>query len=634
MNRYYFPLLFILFGISCQFNPGPAPEFCLRDSDCAGDRVCVNQACGVADFPEDASGDVESDMNSPLPDFGPNCIDNDGDGFFLNCGTIVDCNDSDRTIFPGATESCADNLDNDCDGATNEGCDCTTGTSKKCGSDEGSCTAGDQQCVNGKWETCEGGISPSSEICEGTDNDCNGKIDDAPEEVGNACQSNKPGVCKPGKKVCVMGSLVCNSIQQGSNETCNGKDDDCDGEIDESFSGKDDECKTSLKGVCAQGKQACQNSAIVCAPLISVTQEVCDGVDNDCDGYIDEDEDNLVLMQACVGSNGNNAWQLCEGGNYGACTHYDVEKCNGADTDGDGRADNRSACYAVCQTGGFAVGTQRCSAAGLPDCQLPSEICGDGIDNDCDGTIDQNCGTLLNDMSFIPAGPFWMGANPSDPNAENDEKPLHLADIKPLYFDKYEVTRLEYGLCMQNGSCSPPSPPSPPFLLGCPNQTQNINFPVVCVDYQQASDFCTYKEKRLPTEAEWEKAARGPYARAVIFPWGNVYNSSFAITGCMVQPDQCLVSVNSYPNGVSYYGLYNMTGNAGEMVSDFYDANFYKNKTGIVIDPENNMSTGLGAQRVFRGGHFRLASQFGRVSNRLRKPFPSKQIGFRCVRDF
>jgi formylglycine-generating enzyme required for sulfatase activity len=191
-----------------------------------------------------------------------------------------------------------------------------------------------------------------------------------------------------------------------------------------------------------------------------------------------------------------------------------------------------------------------------------------------------------------------MGSLSTDTYADVDEQPRHLVSLSPYYIDRFEVTRGEYTQCFLNGKCSA-------LPLSCPFQNlASSNRPVLCVSWAQADDFCDWKGGMLPTEAEWEKAARGPFSRTTIWP-------SLAV-------------------GRSYYGVHHMAGNAAEWVDDYYDADFYTAL--LVTNPRQAANQGFG--HVIRGGSYRQATELGRTSNRARLDFfgDPAEVGFRCMR--
>lgn len=568
-------------------------------------------------------------------------------------------------VIAGDEEICGDGFDNNCDGNLNEACPCQGDETVECGSDIGACEEGIQKCVNGLWTECEGAVLPIAEICDGIDNDCNGKDDDATKGEGGACPTGEPGVCAAGSIVCQQGAFVCQAINMGSVETCDGRDNDCDGKVDndvvqncsttcgpgeatcvagtygdcvpknpptevcdgidndcdnltdESFPEEGLNCLTGLEGVCTDGTSVCSNGALACDPLVAASAESCDGRDNDCDGRVDEDNDDQVLMRRCGGGCPSGAFQLCLDGAYGPCDRSEVELCNGADSNCDGLSDNRSTCYAACPGGTIVRGAQTCTNSG-PLCLIPEEICGDGIDNDCDGLVDQGCNPFLDDMALVPNGTFLMGSR-GDLQAGNDELPQQIVDLKSFFIDLKEVSRTDYLACIQNGPC--------PFVTSC-TFAVDASFPMTCLTYSDAQTYCGWVGKRLPTEAEWEKAARGPYRRNVRFPWGDTPDLLLSNMQCVGTFNGCLLGTDQLTGGASYYGLLNMSGNAAEMVQDYYNPNFYTAAT--ASDPINTTPS---MSRVVRGGSFSQNIQYGRVSNRAAS-LAATEVGFRCAVDF
>ena len=207
------------------------------------------------------------------------CVASMTDGGTADAGFAGDggpMHDADPTNDACSEEVC-NGRDDDCDGATDEGIHGAV-----CGSDEGICVRGIGSCVDGVF-ACEGSVEGTEEVCNGVDDDCDGTMDEADPALGVACAA--PGACGASVQVCVEGALQCMGEVEPSEETCNGVDDDCDGTVDEdSVSGG---CGSDV-GACERGRAQCTDGVEVCAGGVEPVDETCDGVDNDCDGSSDE----------------------------------------------------------------------------------------------------------------------------------------------------------------------------------------------------------------------------------------------------------------------------------------------------------------------------------------------------------
>jgi len=223
-------------------------------------------------------------------------------------------------------------------------------------------------------------------------------------------------------------------------------------------------------------------------------------------------------------------------------------------------------------------------------------------------------------MCLIPGGSFWMGCNKSvDTGCAGDEKPYHQVTLSPYYIDRTEVTQGKYRECVVAGECVEPSCNWDP--------TVSPNLPVVCLDWDKASLYCAWAGKRLPTEAEWEKAARGTDGRK--YPWGNEEATCdhAVMSDC---PDDAQDVCGKSPMGDSPYGLCDMSGNAGEFVSDWYDSGYYQDSS--EVNPDGPVS---GSNRVIRGGNYSSTTSSLRASSRYGKGSPVSgwyTLGFRCAR--
>ncbi|MDI1450420.1 sialidase family protein [Polyangium sp. 6x1] len=305
-------------------------------------------------------------------------------------GTTV-CNQTTAS----SAETC-DGKDNDCDGLTDEnnpggGVACNTGN-------QGVCAAGTTACTSGAI-ACNQNVAASNEICDGKDNDCDGQIDEGNPGGGAACSTGNLGVCAAGTTACTSGSIVCNQNVASSNEACDNLDNDCDGQTDENNPGSGVACNTGNPGVCAAGTTTCSSGAIVCNQTTASSAEVCDGLDNDCDSQTDEGNPGGG-MPCSTGSPGVCAagTTACTGGAI-ACnvnTPASAETCDNLDNDCDGTADEGNpGGGAACTTGQLGVcaaGTNTCSNGAIV-CDrnvAPSTETCDNLDNNCDGTVDEN----------------------------------------------------------------------------------------------------------------------------------------------------------------------------------------------------------------------------------------------------
>jgi len=237
------------------------------------------------------------------------------------------------------------------------------------------------------------------------------------------------------------------------------------------------------------------------------------------------------------------------------------------------------------------------------------------------------CSPKLGEMVLVPAGEFMMGCNEAvDTQCLNDEKPYHKVSLDAYYIDIYEVTVRQYGACVKAGTCSNPDTGG-----GCNwSVSDRKSHPINCVDWNQADSFCKWAGKRLPTEAEWEKAARGTDGR--IYPWGNKQAScNYAImnddgNGC---GKDSTWAVGSKKSGASPYGAMDMAGNVAEWVADRYDENYYQSSL-------SNNPTGpwLGEYRALRGSWWGSDPGALRASHRYRSDpgVRGNNIGFRCAR--
>ncbi len=233
------------------------------------------------------------------------------------------------------------------------------------------------------------------------------------------------------------------------------------------------------------------------------------------------------------------------------------------------------------------------------------------------------------EMVFVPAGEFTMGSNDGGAN----EKPVHQVYLDDFWIDVYEVTNALYKKCVDAGKCQPPGSLSSAKQSSYFGNSQFDNYPVTFVSWNDAKTYCEWAGKRLPTEAEWEKAARGTDAR--VYPWGNEWDGNKANVEQRVG-DTTLVG--SYPAGASPYGVLDMTGNVWEWVADWYDGSYYANSPS-----RNPPGPPSGQYRALRGGGWADDHYSVRVAHRYDLTYPTFSfdfyyptfrynfVGFRCA---
>ncbi len=257
-------------------------------------------------------------------------------------------------------------------------------------------------------------------------------------------------------------------------------------------------------------------------------------------------------------------------------------------------------------------------------------------------------------MVLVPAGPFTMGSEAGVALAEcrrtssadrcvisafQDEAPTHIVMLDDFYIDMYEVTNGQYAECVRAGECYPPSDSGSHTRESYFGNPQFDDYPVILVNWYDAERHCRWRGAHLPTEAEWEKAARGTDAR--LYPWGNAVDgnrANFCDRNCAydwagVDYDDGYADtapVGSYSEGISPYGAYDMAGNVWEWVSDWYDADYYAGSPS-----ENPAGPGSGEYRVVRGAAWFSQPSSVRAAYRIAN-VPTGRYhlvgGFRCAR--
>ncbi|MGZ8382846.1 MAG: formylglycine-generating enzyme family protein [Nitrospira sp.] len=232
-------------------------------------------------------------------------------------------------------------------------------------------------------------------------------------------------------------------------------------------------------------------------------------------------------------------------------------------------------------------------------------------------------------MVLVPAGPFLMGSDPQkDRAAGPQELPQRRVYLDGFKIDRFEVSNVEYLRFVLGTGAEWPK-----FWRENPFPEKAALHPVINVSWYEADTYCRWARKRLPSEAEWEKAARGE--NAPIFPWGNEpagwIKSNIAHPGSkrgFKYPP--LANVTRYDKGVSPYGVYQMAGNVSEWVADWFDPGYYRQ--GVDVNPQGPKT---GDMKVFRGGSWNEDPEVARSAGRNAGQ-PGRQsylTGFRCASD-
>ncbi|PJC36487.1 hypothetical protein CO046_05655, partial [Candidatus Peregrinibacteria bacterium CG_4_9_14_0_2_um_filter_53_11] len=398
------------FSDDASLPPDAAPPLCTDeicngiDDDCddiideASDRSC-HTICGNG-VERCVGGRLEA-CNAPLPQNETcNRQDDDCDGLVDEahvCDLGEPCHDGvgacrvDGVITADGCDAVADapgvescnGLDDDCDGRVDNG------TDRAC---ETACGPGFERCVGGVLQDCDA-PRPSSDVCDGRDNDCDGILDNGCG-IGQECSVGE-GVCaqdgrialdptNPGETFCETGGAA----PQPGAETCNNLDDDCDGRTDEAFPQSGENCTVGV-GACERtGNRICESGVLACnVQAGQPSGEVCNGLDDDCDGVVDNNE-----------------------------AAAEDERCDGADNDCDGQVDESdprigTQCTLPCEVGACAVGRINACIDSQLVCEQVTfpqqEVCGNGLDEDCSGLADDapHCFTGCNAGSQIPLDP-------------------------------------------------------------------------------------------------------------------------------------------------------------------------------------------------------------------------------------
>jgi formylglycine-generating enzyme required for sulfatase activity len=220
---------------------------------------------------------------------------------------------------------------------------------------------------------------------------------------------------------------------------------------------------------------------------------------------------------------------------------------------------------------------------------------------------------------YVPAGSFMMGSE----DGRDNEKPPHEVTLDGFWIDRTEVTNAQYAVCVAAGECQPPSESSSDTRESYYGNPEYADYPVIWVSWEDARDFAEWAGGRLPTEAEWEYAARGP--DSLVYPWGSNESPSCELLN-LTECRSDTAKVGSYPDGASWACALDMAGNVWEWVNDWYD-NY---EPGSDVNPTG---PGIRDYKILRGGAWNGNGQYTRAAYRL-YDLPGgrgNSVGFRVV---
>ncbi len=483
-----------------------------------------------------------------------------------------------HACLPGS-KPCAEGLICESDGVCGPGC----ASAAECDDDNG-CTE----------DLCIAGRCSHEAVADGTGCD-DGQFCTDPDTCRDGTCGGPPRVCDDGKPctddACEGGQCIFPPVADGSQ--C---DDGNACTVDDSCSGGD-----------------CEGGPIDCSHLDTPCQRgVCEEESGACAAYDVDDGTECDDGDACTVDD------VCQSGQ---CVG------EGLDSDGDGYIDAECG-GSDCDDGDADVHPM--AAEGLD----AAGSCDDGIDNDCDACTDAgdlDCGGLEPCWLVIPEGIFEMGS--TDEQAEDDELAVREVEVAGFEMTKTEVTVAQYAACVDVGGCAYDQDELP---AGCVwHDRQDLPYrPMNCVTWQQADNFCAWVGGRLPSEAEWEYAARSA-GRDIVYPWGDapatcdlaVIEEEEGSAGC---GSGAAADVCSRPDGNSDQGLCDMASNVWEWVWDYYHNSY--------VGAPNNANPWLSpatSSRALRGGSWYYDGSKARAANRGAED-PERHDctggGFRCAR--
>ncbi|MCA9526313.1 MAG: SUMF1/EgtB/PvdO family nonheme iron enzyme, partial [Myxococcales bacterium] len=534
-----------------------------------------------------------------------------------------DCDDGDPTRFPGAVDVCEDGIDQDCFGGDRP-CSLQDDDLDGFPVSEGDC------------DDTRADVRPDAvEICgDGIDQDCSGAdLDCADADQDRDGFSVNAGDCDDADRLRTPGRIE--TCGDGIDQDCDGRDLPCD-EVDEdgdTYSAADGDCDDRNARIYPGAPERCG-----------------DGVDDDCNGRdapcVDDDRDDDGIPDAddvCpdvrdlqqADRDGDGVGDFCDN-----CPA--VPNPGQADGDGDGRGDRCDG--DVDQDGdGFTGAAGDCDDGDPAVFPGAMERC-NGVDDDCDGYPDGGCpGDVRSPVVVLPAGDVLIGSLDADPAAcardfgtdENcDEVPQQVVRLSAFAMETHEVTNDQYRDCVARGPCRAPVVVEGTASAGWYAEPARGDRPVVWVDQGRASTYCRWIGGDLPTEFQWERAARGDApTQDRRYVWGDDAPAcgEVRVSGCDAEPGP----VGTSPRDRTANGIVDLGGNVHELVAGYYSSRRYMR---LAPQDPGPVETPVEREQVpVRGGGHRSPVAFGTITYRgfrlLVGPRDARpDVGFRCVR--